>query len=145
MDFNVVAKRAKDNAPPLATELVKGQAFATRSYGPNPDPMSEKRAERKGKDLLGSLYKSATATKLERGRVLKGLNDSAFTQFLQMYNQMPQNQGMNAMFDGLQQLAAHIGVDISKTIGLTSPLTSSFAPFDLVAPSRLTYPVYSPS
>lgn len=39
-----------------------------------------------------------------------------------------------------QMLSAAIGKDIS----LTSPLTSGFVPFDLVAPAKLIYPMFSP-
>ena len=136
-DYVPTAKRAKDNAPPIAAELVKGAAFATRAYGPNPKPMSQKTAESKGRDLLSALYKSAENTKLNRAKVLKGLNDSTMSQFLRAYNGMPQNDWMNQMTAAVQELAASVG----KSISISSPLTTSFAPYDLVAPTRLTYPV----
>ena len=131
-DFNVVAKRAKDNAPPLAAELVKGSAFRTTGNGPNPKPMKQRRADKEGQALLSALRKSAERTKLDTPRVIKGINQSAFGQFLQAYNQMPQQQGMNQIVTALNELAAAVG----KSISITSPLTTSFAPFDLVAPSR---------
>jgi hypothetical protein len=140
-DFNVVAKRAKDNAAPLAAELVKGSAFRVTGHGPNPKPMRTKQADREGKALIEALYKSATRTKLDTPRVLKGINQSAFGQFLSAYQQMPQQQSMNQIVAAINELATSLG----KSISITSPLSSSFAPFDLVAPSRLTYPVYSPS
>lgn len=140
-DFSVVAKRAKDNAAPLAAELVKGSAFRVTGHGPNPKPMRQKSADREGQALMAALRKSAMRTKADTPRVLKGINQSAFGQFLTAYQQMPQQQSMNQIVAAVNELAAALG----KSISIGSPLSTSFAPFDLVAPSRLTYPVYSPS
>jgi hypothetical protein len=127
-----VAKRAKDNAAPLAAELVKGAAFRVTGFGPNPKPMRSKLADREGKALIESLRKSATRTKLDTPRVLKSINQSAFGQFLSAYQQMPQQQSMNQIVAAVNELAAAMG----KSISITSPLASSFAPFDLVAPQQ---------
>lgn len=57
------------------------------------------------------------------------------------YASMPQNQGMNSLVSQLNQV---LSAELGKTIALTSPLATGLVPFDLVAPSRLIYPVYSP-
>lgn len=44
----------------------------------------------------------------------------------------------------LLQEAQKTAADVTKDFTLTSPLASGLVPFDLVAPSRLIYPVYSP-
>ncbi len=49
-----------------------------------------------------------------------------------------QNQAQSAM-------QATLGAELAKDVTLTSPLASGFVPFDLRQPSRLLYPVYSPS
>ena len=136
-------KRAKDNSPSLAAELVKG-AGMTAMRGPNPKDMKPKAAIKRGETVLEMLTQVGreSNTAVGRAKVTKRLNDngSAFGQFLNFTQQMPQNQGMNQLVAAVEMLASQLG----KSISITSPLATSFAPYDLVAPSRLIYPVYSP-
>jgi hypothetical protein len=58
-------------------------------------------------------------------------------------------QGPGGPASGMGELVSQLNdafkqVDALKNFTLTSPLSSGFVPFDLVAPSRLIYPVYSP-
>lgn len=53
----------------------------------------------------------------------------------------PQTAAMNQF---VQSLQAQLGTELGKDFTLSSPLSSGLVPFDLVAPARLIYPVYSP-
>ena len=129
------ASKAKENSPSLAAELVKG-ANMTAMRGPNPKEMKAKKAIKRGETVLEMLTQAGRESNTAAGRakITKRLNDngSAFGQFLNFTQQMPQNQGMNQLVAAVQELAASVG----KSISITSPLSTSFAPFDLVAPSH---------
>lgn len=45
---------------------------------------------------------------------------------------------------GFNSLAKQLGKGINKSIGLTSPLSSGFVPFDLIPFARTIYPYYTP-
>lgn len=53
------------------------------------------------------------------------------------------NTNMATMTQWAQQLEA-FAAELGKNISLTSPLSSGLVPFDLAAPAKLIYPVYSP-
>jgi hypothetical protein len=77
--------------------------------------------------------------------VYKSLNPSFVSQFPAFLAQGTPGFGAQ----GLQQLVGELNqafskVDALKNFTLTAPLASGFVPFDLVAPSRLIYPVYTP-
>ena len=75
------------------------------------------------------------------GTALKSMNPEFANQFGGFLAANPQTQMLNQWVSGLQQ---QISDAIGKNITLTSPLATGLVPFDLVAPSRLIYPVYSP-
>lgn len=75
------------------------------------------------------------------GAVLKGMNPDFANQFGSFLSANPQTQMLNQWVGGLQ---AQISDAIGKNITLTTPLSTGLVPFDLAAPSRLIYPVYSP-
>ena len=72
---------------------------------------------------------------------MSGLAPEFAGQFAGFMSASPQNQGMQAL---VGQLNSVLSAELGKSITLTSPLSSGFVPFDLVAPSSLIYPVYSP-
>lgn len=74
------------------------------------------------------------------GEVRKSLNPTFSAQFGAFLMQNPSNRWASDLVEQVNSALA----DIGKSITLTSPLSSGFVPFDLVAPSRLIYPVYSP-
>jgi hypothetical protein len=88
-----------------------------------------------------ALRKNAEASKANPAGIFKGLNASFLQEFGQFYSAMPQNQ---AMQNFAAQISQVLSAELGKNISLTSPLASGLVPFDLVAPSRLIYPVYSP-
>lgn len=88
------------------------------------------------------LFKTAIKTGFSNpGQVLKGLSPQ-FGGALNMALQgSPQNQAMAQLVSQMQTL---LSAELGKNISLTTPLNSGLVPFDLVAPTRLIYPVYSP-
>jgi hypothetical protein len=74
--------------------------------------------------------------------VVKSLSPEFAGQFGAFMTASPQNQAMMAL---VGQLNSQLSEITGKSISLTSPLSSGFVPFDLVAPSSLIYPVYSPN
>lgn len=84
--------------------------------------------------------KAITKGRTAPAEVIKGLSPQ-FSASLSMAAQTPQN---SAMADLVQQLNTVLGAEIGKNITLTSPLSSGLVPYDLVAPAKLIYPVYSP-
>lgn len=74
-------------------------------------------------------------------QVIKSLSPEFAGQFGGFMSMSPQNQAMSTL---VGQLNTQLSDALGKSITLTSPLSSGFVPFDLVAPSSLIYPVYSP-
>jgi hypothetical protein len=74
-------------------------------------------------------------------KVIKSLSPEFSGQFGAFMAASPQNTAMQAL---VGQLNSQLTDLLGKSITLTSPLTSGFVPYDLVAPSSLIYPVYSP-
>lgn len=70
--------------------------------------------------------------------VVKNLSPEFSGQFGAFMSAAPQNTAMQAL---VGQLNTQLSDLIGKSVSLTSPLTSGFVPFDLVAPSSLIYPV----
>jgi len=90
-----------------------------------------------------ALRKTARASHQPGGpeAVFKGMNPSFLSEFGTFFNSMPQNTAMQSFANQISQL---LSTELNKTISLTSPLSTGLVPYDLVAPSRLIYPVYSP-
>jgi hypothetical protein len=77
--------------------------------------------------------------------VRKNLNPSFTSQFGNFMAAGTPGFGNSGMQDLVSQInSAFSQTDSLKNFTLTAPLASGFVPFDLVAPSRLIYPVYSP-
>ncbi|MFF4403593.1 hypothetical protein [Streptomyces sp. NPDC001404] len=74
-------------------------------------------------------------------QVLKSLSPDFAGRFGAFLAATPQNQMMSQW---VGQLSQQVSEAVGKSISLTSPLSTSFAPFNLLAPSRLIFPVYSP-
>jgi hypothetical protein len=72
--------------------------------------------------------------------VVKGLSPEFTSQFGMFLAGMPSMGGGGFM----SQLNAELSDLLGKNVTLTSPISTGIVPFDLVAPSALIYPVYSP-
>lgn len=120
--------------------LVKGAGFAQ----PGGNKPLEDHAEifSRSFEAEKAIRKSTKQGLAKPGEVTKGLNPAFASQFgLFLAQGAPgYGSGMQALTQQLQQAFA----DLGKNVTLTSPLSSGFVPFDLVSPSRLIYPVYSP-
>jgi hypothetical protein len=122
-----------------SAELVKGEGFA-RIGGNRPIRSPEKIFD-KGMRLAKVLRKNAAAAKSDPTGVFKSLNPSFLSEFGRFYQSMPQNTAFQTF---AQQISETLSAELGKTISLTAPLSTGLVPYDLVAPSRLIYPVYSP-
>ncbi len=119
--------------------MVKGEGFA-RIGGNKPIKNPDKLID-KGMRVSKALRKNAAASKADPVGVFKSLNPSFLSEFGSFYQSMPQN---SAMATFASQLSNILTAELGKTISLTSPLSTGLVPYDLVAPSRLIYPVFSP-
>lgn len=119
-------------------QLVKGAGFA--KIGGN-EPLQDdgeifKRSFEAERSLRASVKKSFS----DPDAVRKSINPQFTSQF-GLFLTAGANPGYGALVNELNSV---LSAELGKNITLTSPLSSGFVPFDLVAPSRLIYPVYSP-
>ncbi len=123
-----------------AAQLVKGAGFAKPGgYKPLED---EAEILDRGMKVEKAIRAASRRGASDPAGVFKALNPSFVQQFGLMYNQMPQNTAMQQF---AAQLSSVLSSELGKNISLTSPLSSGLVPYDLLAPSRLIYPVFSPS
>ena len=87
-----------------------------------------------------ALYKSVRKSLSDPQSVAKGFNPNFMPALGSFMERSGQSSGISGLVD---QLNAQLG-DLGKNFTLTSPLATGLVPYDLVAPSRLIYPVYSP-
>jgi len=76
--------------------------------------------------------------------VYKSLSPQFQQQFGAFLQGNPSNAAMSSWVGNLQQQVNDALSGIGKSITLTTPLSTGLVPYNLVAPSRLIYPVYSP-
>jgi len=124
-------------------EAVKGAGFAIgRGNRPLDDP----------DEIFDKSFKAAKALRgaTHRGyhdpdSVRKSLNPAFSSQFGMFMASGAPGFGNAGLGDLVNQInSAFQQTDALKNFTLATPLSSGFVPFDLVAPSRLIYPVYSP-
>jgi hypothetical protein len=122
-------------------DAVKGAGFA-RPGGNKPLDNPDDIFDRSFKAVKA--LRKATRMGHEHPEIVKSQLNPAFTSQFGAFLQGPAGAG-GGMGELVSQLnSAFSQVDALKNFTLTSPLSSGFVPFDLVAPSRLIYPVYSP-
>lgn len=121
------------------TTLVKGAGYAKPGgNAPLTDDNEIFKRSMRAEVAFTRAIKSAIA---DPTSALKSMSPDFANQFGSFLSANPQTQMMNQFVSGLQ---SQISSAIGKNITLTSPLSTGLVPFDLVAPSRLIYPVYSP-
>jgi len=131
--------RAKDMVTSKMPDLVKGVGFA--KPGGNKPLTDDGEMFRRAMDAELALY-TAVKQSVSNPELVKAAINPAFTsQFGLFLSQTPGQAQMNKWVAELNQM---LSAELGKNISLTSPLASGFVPFDLLAPSRLIYPVYSP-
>ncbi|MFJ5532486.1 hypothetical protein [Streptomyces sp. NPDC093261] len=119
--------------------LVKGFGYA-KPKGVAPLDDGDDRVFRMAMDAEVALRKAVQSGYANPEGVKKSMNPAFAAQFGAFMMSNPQVRGLEQALSGIQQALSELG----KNITLTSPLNSGFVPFDLVSPSRLIYPVYSP-
>lgn len=91
---------------------------------------------------LRASCKKAVADCMAGGEARKALNPN----FAQLFPGFLSNQGLgmgSSINSFMSQVQAALS-DLGKNLTLGSPVSTGLVPFDLLAPSRLLYPVYSP-
>lgn len=119
--------------------LVKGAGYARP--GGNRPLDDDDEIFRRSMRAEHSFRKAIKAGIENPAEVVKGLSPEFAGQFGAFMTAAPQNQAMTNL---VGQLNSQLSDITGKSITLSSPLNSGFVPFDLVAPSSLIYPVYSP-
>lgn len=135
--------RARDAVTARMPSLVKGASMAMP--GGN-TPLSDSREIlTRAMEAEKALFRATMDGILNPVAVKAGLNPS-FTQAHGLFlSQTPQSAAFNRYAENLEsRLSQILGTDLGRNFSTTSPLASGFVPFDLLAPSRLIYPVYSP-
>lgn len=131
--------RARDVITSRMPDLVKGIGMAVP--GGNTPLSDQSKIFEHAMSAEAALIKATKDGIANPDRVKAGLNPSFANTYNTFLGSTPQAQQMSQWTEALNaQLTAALG----KNFTLTSPLSSGFVPFDLLAPSRLIYPVYSP-
>jgi hypothetical protein len=118
--------------------LVKGAGFA--KVGGNQPLTDDSEIFKRSYEAEKSLRTSVKNSISNPDAVRKSINPAFSSQF-GLFMTEGNNPGYSSLVGELNSV---LSAELGKNISLTSPLASGFVPFDLVAPSRLIYPVYSP-
>jgi hypothetical protein len=112
--------------------LVKGAGYA-REGGNKPLSDDDEIFRRSMKAEVA--FRKAIKAGIENpGDVVKGLSPEFSGQFGAFMSNSPQNLATQSMINSLNSQLSDV---LGKSVTLTSPLSSGFVPFDLVAPSSL--------
>lgn len=118
------------------TELVKGAGMRR----PGGAPLDDDAALKHAYNAEQALKRAVRAGIHSPDTVVKSISPTfqgPFQNFMRMAT--PQALSMQAFTSQIEQALAELG----KNVSLTSPLSTGFVPFDLLAPARLLYPVYT--
>lgn len=138
---------ANDTLTNRLPELMKGVGYARP--GGNTPLTDEKELLSRAFDANKSLRASVRKSHTDPQSVVAGINPAFSSQFGAFTAAMGM-PGQNPMAQMAKQVGDILTEHLGKNITLNSPLASSalgsagFVPYDLVSPSRLIYPVYSP-
>jgi hypothetical protein len=118
--------------------LVKGAGFA--KVGGNKPLDDDGEIFKRSFEAERALRKSVKNSIASPDTVRKSINPAFSSQF-GLFMTEGNNPGYSSL---VNEISGVLSAELGKNISLSSPLASGFVPFDLVAPSRLIYPVYSP-
>lgn len=121
--------------------MVKGVGYA-QAGGRNKPITNPEKIMGLGYKASKALRESVKASMANPAAVRKGFNSGFLSQYGNYVGALDQDEFMGT--GALAEIGQVLSAELQRSITLTSPLTSGFVPFDLVAPSRLIYPVYSP-
>ena len=119
--------------------LVKGAGFA--KIGGNQPLTDDAEIFKRSMDAERSLRGAVKTAIQNPDSVRKSINPAFSSQFGLF---LSEGQGAGGVGGLVNELNSVLSTELGKNITLTSPLSSGFVPYDLVAPSRLIYPIYSP-
>ena len=120
--------------------MVKGAGFASiGGNAPIEDPDKVMTMAQRAESALRQSVKQSIAN--PQAVLNKAINPSFSQQFPLFMAQTPQGMGFQNLVSDLQRF---FQTELGKNFTTTSPLSTGLVPFDLLAPSRLIYPVYSP-
>lgn len=139
--------RAEDALAMNMPQAVKGAGFAkVRGVKPleDDDPEVFRLAYHATKSLRESVHKSFKNPR----KVMKGLNPNFLSQFNSFMAAMDapgigSSGWQSQLFQQVEQALGELGKNVNLSVPLTAT-TQGLVPYDLVNPSRLIYPVYSP-
>jgi hypothetical protein len=117
--------------------MMKGAGF---SRAPDKRELDNEECITKSFKAEEALYKSVKKSLSDPASVAKGFSPNFMPALGSFMDRAGQSSGISNLVD---QLNAQLS-DIGKNFTLTTPLATGLVPYDLVAPSRLIYPVYSP-
>lgn len=146
---NLNPTRAQQRLSEKMTVLVKGAGYAItdKSYqlGENPganQPLTDPDKVFSRSMRAEKAFKAAVRQGIsDPGGVFKSLSPQFTSQFGAFLANNPQNQQMASWVGNLQdQVNAALG-GIGKSITLTAPNATGLVPYNLVAPTRLIFPV----
>jgi len=133
----------------LGTEWVEG--MAQKYGGPvSVDAMLEasERANAAFKAVMARLRKATDKSSdtfgISTGEDWSCVNPVLVPQLMAMADGMGKAVNAEQLMQRLTAMQTGMADSLSKDFTLTSPLASGLVPFDLVAPAKLIYPVYSP-
>jgi hypothetical protein len=113
--------------------LVKGAGYA--KAGGNMPLSDDEQVFRRSMKAEAAFRKAIKRGIDTPGEVVKGLSPDFAGQFGAFMSASPQNQALQSL---VGQLNSQLSDALGKSITLTSPLSTGFVPFDLVAPSSLS-------
>lgn len=144
-----VPTRTAQRISEAMTVLVKGAGFSVtdKQYAPGANPGANQpltdpdkvfsRAMRAEKAYRGAMRDGYSAP----DQVIKSLSPEFGTRLSAAMMNSPQQMRMDAWTQSLQQQLQQF---TGKNFTLTSPNATGLVPYNLVAPTRLIYPVYTP-
>ena len=118
--------------------LVKGAGFA--KIGGNQPLTDDGEIFRRSMDAEQALRKSVKNSLTNPAGVKKSMNPAFTSQF----GLFLEGGAPSAVSTLASEISSVLSAELGKNVTLSSPLASGFVPYDLVAPSRLIYPIYSP-
>ena len=118
--------------------LVKGAGFA--KIGGNTPLNDDSEIFKRSFEAERALRTSVKNSIANPDSVRKSINPAFSSQF-GLFMSEGAGSGIGSL---VSELNSVLTAELGKNISLASPLASGFVPYDLVAPSRLIYPVYSP-
>ena len=135
--------RAEDAITAKMPQLVKGAGFAKVG---GDRPLDDDVEIFRRSQLAETALKTAVADGKRRAgtpEIQKALSPQFASEFPNFLGGLGAAGG-NGMGQWVSELQGVLQSELGKNITLTSPLSTGLVPYDLVAPSRLIYPLYAP-